>query len=384
MVHSGLALNKRYGMAGFASAVKRRTRQIACAIAQESKKADDFWKRPGFSNPILGGFRDPVSEFIAPLVPVFCDIPPGDEEPITFPDDPGFTGGQCDTLYLARVQVTTDNPNATPIDREQEFSGPLFGLKVDDLGNGVTDVYVEHGLDSDGNRGRTTIISGGFQVESSNFTNLGRVDGLPDDCGDPPGGGGTPDDVEVCYDTPDGTEVCVRVPIGGGPPTVRPDGGLNVPVRFDFPDGPITVDLPIGGGEPIIKPGGGTPGASPCCPPFSPDSPEPPPNQDDPPPPDGEEQFIGLIVKIETVGARRAATELDGGGISLFIPRAAVISIAIDIGGRRTWTADVNIRKRNQYVPVPSPGVGYTWAIYNEPGFTTTVTPVLVEVPANE
>lgn len=371
-------------MPTFFESVSKKARQIACAIAKESEKADNFWAQPGFNSPILGGFRDPLSEYIAPLVPVVCSAEPPDGDPLVF-DGPGFEGGQCETAYNFRVQVTTDNPNVTPIDRVQQFQGPVFGLVVDEIPGG-SDVYVEHGLNSAGERGRTTIVSGGFQVESSSFSNQGRVDGGPDNCGNPPGGNGGPEPVEICYNQPDGTEVCETVPVTGGRPIIDVNGDLTVPIGFGFASGTLEANLNINTGDiNICLPGSGTPGASPCCPPFDPDGPEPPPGEDDPPEPDDEELFVGVIVNITSVGSRVMATELDGGGgISLFIPRAAVISIAIDIGGRRTWTADVNIRKRNQYVPVPPPGVGYTWVIYNEPGFETTVTPVLVEQPANE
>ena len=184
--------------------------------------------------------------------------------------EPPFFGGQCPELYdlfadatVRRDGVVTANnivvgTGTGPIRFEvvdipqPEGRTRLEGRYISQ--EGVMAHYVV--------RGTVPLAGGGEQVtetEISNFS-LTRNDGGPDNCGDPdapfqPGEGYQGEDygLPVVYTDPSGRDWNVNVRT----PTVRPDGGLSIPVSIDGFD--LDIGLPGGGdvpgeGSPVFGP----------------------------------------------------------------------------------------------------------------------------------
>mgnify|MGYP003563682274 CR=1 FL=1 len=161
------------------------------------------------------------------------------------PQPPPFTGGQCPVTYNVTYRLVSDDGNSPgdgsfascpntlgPISTQiREVSGLVFGGIVD--GGGVE--RCSRALSASVSNPRVEIQS------------VVRVDGLPDDCGDPPGTPATPP--------------IVGDPYPWGVPEVEPLTG--VPTFVDEPtSGPEGITINIDGGD-INIPFSGDPGAIP-------------------------------------------------------------------------------------------------------------------------
>jgi len=218
-------------------------------VAQSERLVCDIWA----SNPsALSLNPDAVADdFNARCGEYYDEL--GTDPPEGSP--PGFTGGQCETMYDVSIQATefdgAPNCNGSQANTTIRVQGP------------ISDVFVRNeDLPNDPNDFRTFIIvsaAGGERVALSSFTDIGcsgyvidsvsvsRVDGQPDNCGDPPSGPIAP------------------TPNYPRPPTFNPDGSvtanpstgdltINIDARTDI-DGDEYYEITGPGFEYIRSPG---------------------------------------------------------------------------------------------------------------------------------
>jgi len=376
-------------MANFRQSVGNTVKRVACSIVDTAAKRDDLWERAKKGNPFVGIGQAEDDGFTLPIARLIC----GDREPGPQPDlpdftpgsPPPFTGGQCGDRYA----FTFERTRADGLVSEQDpivYWGPLGALRIIPSGpNGSTIQILAHGIWNGPRQSAQTYhnLATGLNTiwTEARIYNVRKMfpEG-PDECGDLPRGPGDwePEPVEVCYDLPDGTEVCETPTIKPKPPIIGPGSEFEWPFELDFGDGPFNVKYKPGTGDVEFDEPGGLPSGNACCPPVDPAGPAAPPGDDDPDEPEDNRRFIGVVVNC-VVSPTCSVTELSGGDVSLFIPRIATISLAIQIGENNAWTDDVAIRKKKQYVAVPDTGIGYAWTVYNEPGVSSTVTPIYIE-----
>lgn len=342
-----------------------------------------------------------------------CPTPP----PLPPQVGPLFTGGQCPQVaYRVRASsggapiiYSSTPPGFRPILGPVEIRLPTSGTPP----NRVLTIQVRHSLS---NGQRTDWISLGSSVTPP-FTFLGvqRVDGLPDNCGnppdvDPPPPGPIPQPPEspVIPDGGGGGGFIFRPTVG--PINVGPDGGINIPVVVNIGGPslnipitiPVNVGLPdfeptivFGGGGGVAPPGGGpvvvVPPTAPtpvCC--IAPTVPgpiivgqpgQPIPSPDTP----NRRRIVGVIVTATLNRDLLRATELgQGGGLqNLFVPRLGNLYFTVlaeSLGGApvASPTVDYTIKLQRQYVPAPSDIRVTAFRAVPEQGVTFSVQPLYV------
>lgn len=395
----------------FREALTRAVRQVFCS---SMSAGDELWGRIGAPGTLgVPGFQLRGSLAYR----LFCDREPP-------PPPAPNVGGQCPTLYnIQWIDTRTGVPgteaagqtvvwtNATPVQRVGPIrlipgSNPV-GSVVGGHSAGSGDVIIGTGFPI-GNTPLETKLSGpantniaSWRVASRQLV-LSRVDGLPDDCGDPDNTVPTPISpppripVDVPYTDEDGNPVTIPVTIAFAIPFVFINGQLNAPFRVEIP---IQFSVPIDGtinletGDINFNFGGGGTGGGGGCLPKPPSdftTPEPPP----PPPPGTEADPVDIPsddtrLKDIIVGAI-VTTDPDGGGATivgqtsnpdLYVPRVANLQFAIQIGNSVSWTERVNITSLRQFVPCPWEGGAIDVRITPEPGYLSIVTPVIGKIP---
>lgn len=311
--------------------------------------------------------------------------------PIGFPESP-LTGGQCDAVYkitgFGDFGYDYDRPRGQTQFVDTFLAGPLSNPRVENRDNFVG-WYITGGDPNTGVRSEvelTAVTSSLGKVQDGEFgeLNVEREDGLPDNCGGPPGGGSPGGNGQIGYDGPDGNPVSVPVGIVFGNPVLTPDGRLLLPWEITGPGLDIngSFDFSTGGNAigfgPPARPGDG------CGPPVVPPEELPPPDEDEPEP-EEKSPFRALVVTAVEIGDFIKATEHGQiNGPSLFIPRLGTVSIRVKLGDQSAWLPDVSIKHPQQMVPIPEGFVGNAWAVQPISGVVFQVTPVEIERPPEE
>lgn len=137
---------------------------------------------------------------------------------------PPFSGGQCPVVYL----VTFSNDGSGPPTATAFVLGPVGGVRV--VGPNEFGLYSWEVQEGDGDWSRFRGTSD--PDEEWSIDTLSRLDGLPDDCGDPP---------PVFRPVPGRPADPGPTPPGGGqPPVFDPDGNPTFnPGPIDTPFGPV-------------------------------------------------------------------------------------------------------------------------------------------------
>lgn len=288
----------------------------------------------------------------------FCDNP----KPPDPPPSP-FNGGQCEgveyevSLLLAGTSTTLQTTLFGPITQ-------LTWQVEEDLPNGdQRGRFIRSGRNAQGapvtlNQERTYGASQ-LPVSTQGPT---RVDGQPDDCGDPPPpppppyipepitepipdpDGGPDIDVDITLFAPIiiGGNVFAPVRITG--PTFNLDGRINLSPNFD-----IDVGINLGGGST----GGGVDGQGDGTP-----VPEEPTDIDEDSPDEPEQckgkELLGLHISLNFApGYRATDVEQDGDIGAIAVPRVATLYFVARMGGSTNLLPGIDLKLRSQYIPVP-------------------------------
>jgi hypothetical protein len=268
--------------------------------------------------------------------------------------------------------------------------GPIGGKRVTFTGGAGTcggQVTYNYQL-LDGNGVWQTISSSflarGWLPETDfEIVSLTRLDGLPDDCGDPPGVVNEYNDysqtVSITYEDNTQTEVTEDVDITLGPLIVGIGGVVYAPVTVGTGDITLngTVELspefsvelfPNG----LFGGGGDTEG------------PIPEPGQPDPAPtsPNERRRIIGAVVTVTALDQDifQGTQIAQGDTPDLLVPRVGNISFYVESSGGLAWTEPIAVKTVRAYIPCPAREGAVDVGFTPETGVTADVKPVYVDL----
>lgn len=303
---------------------------------------------------------------------------------------PPFTGGQCYTPYnwqgtrqsrrydgLAPSDLVFTRSNVYgrigPVEVFEEPGpfGPLWRSRIPSTAADGTVTYTDLGQESASTNIKTvwTDIS------------VSRQDGLPDNCGDPPGGGLPPPippddsttDFPIVYTNNDGIDITVDARFVLGNIQVDVDNNISVPFTLSFaPEFSLSLngtinqngDVNINYGNPNYNPGGGKCGKrKPDDSVPDEDTPETPEDVEEPtlpPEPDeNEDEQTGVIrAVIVTTTVVNPAQSIIYQDINpdIHIPRLGNVSFLIAVGNKVAWTEDIPVRNKRHFIVCPWEG----------------------------
>lgn len=303
---------------------------------------------------ILGPF--PGNEYFnvaGALRSQICNIDPEEQEEL----EPPFTGGQCNAVYS--VFATTSGVDLSIGGQSpRNLQGPLGGVTLVTtlIGSPFPDSTRYQFVFSGPNDGPEFTARADF-TPAPGFRIAGRVDALPDDCGDPPPIIPPPGPVErpitVIYDTDDSTEITVNGTIVFAPVFVEFDGTLRMPINLDLGGFEWSGNIELAPEFNIeLFPRGidETPGITDGDEePF----PEDPSDPIEPVEEDAAPTIIGVEVFSQVSASAPASSILFPGGPNIYAPRLGSVKFAIRTPTSLVWTADIDIKNRESYIPNP-------------------------------
>jgi len=379
-------------MPNFQDSLEEGARRAACRIMGAQSQLIRAFK--GYSQDQPLGILRYYPDFAQLGYQLLCDLPAPPEPP------PPFNGGQCPTLYSVTAQATVELQN--PPSSEQttattQLPGPIRGITQRVIGSSDQIVILFTNLD--GTLGETTIFgttrpSGQFTAFS--ITQVTRVDGLPDDCGnpvpprpDPPPPGSNTDTDIVNWDDSTGSPQTNNINVTLGisftnnvgdiiiPVEVNADIDVSATVNFNLSTGGVSIapslNIDAGnrnGNTNVNNYNNTTVTISPPTSPIAPDSPV-----DDP----REERTIrGVIVTVTSIDALRASIIGQFDNPDIYVPRLGNVQFRCRIGttGTTAWTSDIAVKNERNLIECP-----WQWGALEvrgtpEPGITWTLTPV--------
>lgn len=305
-----------------------------------------------------------------------CDRPPDN---LAAPEPP-FTGGQCPGVNY-RITWNWSAPGFNSGPQTADRTGPLgfsrAGTGSLDCGSsGLT--YNVYTL-TEGTGVNPVSLAAGCGAEVNDLT-VTRLDGQPDNCGDPPAPLPEPGDTynfggDITYEGDDNTNITVPVTAVFAPIFVDVDGSLRIPVNVDVGGVEFTGNLEVSPSFTLnLRPKGITSG------PGKPDDPELGPGQPGVPVPEDEEDvevIVGVLVFSTLVGNNNDATGFPSvGGPTFLVPRLGSVQFAIKTGNSIGWTSDLDVKNLECYVPCPAPQGAIAVRVTPIAGVTRTFTPV--------
>jgi len=324
-----------------------------CVGLQAGTLAASFAQALGVDAPDVGDAYPDLFEWA-------CNIPPEDAPS---PPQPPFTGGQCPTNYSASLTVSWTGGPSGPGTNSESSPGPFIGP--------ISLVFVSGSrsyrlVQANG----ATALSRGFPLGATGVSvsaSVSRLDGQPDNCGNPPFNppippwppGGAPVTGPITYRDEGDNIINVDGDFVFEAPRVTINNevtvGFTVDVGVDNRSYRGTINLTTGGATinpTFILPGrGGGAADEPLVPPDPPTSTEP--AEDDP-----EKELIRAVVVTFDVRGNRRATELFyANQPETFAPRLGVVRFAIAIpdSDELVWTADIPVKQSQQWIDCPSP-----------------------------
>lgn len=353
---------------------------ILCAAAQSAEAPIDYLNK--VRDGLLGTNSDPdgtAAGFESPIQKFLCGLGDNPNEPVFDPT----TGlpGSCNANYFVFADITytplsgggetTGSFNAGDTN---QYPGPLGDATLEISGGGRITISFSN---------TNAVIIGPFTNRATQPTfelDLRRVDGQPDNCGSDGepitgGGDGLPSGTgDVTYDDGTGTEVTEPYSFQPLPIYTSPDGDTIAPFEICVADECYNICYNVSTGT--SQPCGSTRPNDPCCPIVAPVEGEPGP--DDPPEPEDEARYSGVLVRCSFDDSKILATQqFSPAGLTLYIPRLAVVRFAIEVGGARTWTVDQPVKTKSQGVFVNAPAFAYAWDVLPENNVTVDVTPIV-------
>jgi len=366
-------------MVTFREAVADSARGALCAvIAINDDGARLFGRVPG-----LRSGAD-YFNFFAPLRAQLCNDDP-DDTPVP---EPPFEGGQCVGTNYTVTGVATIYPfaNCEPIinNFSASFPGPIRGL-VTRTNNpsgplcvaGGNQVFLRYGPDSNI---QESLVAGAGRGATFSITSVTPVGSGPNDCGDPPIVVPPPGPVTrpttIIYNTNEGDEVTIEGDWTFSPFFSVGDLSIKVPFTLDLggvewsgnveisPEFNLEISPRVnfgGSGQPDDPTG--LPPAEPVVPPL------PEPEEDD-------SAIIGVIIRSSPDGELRQTAILTNGMPTIYAPRLASCSFAIESSLTVAWTSDIDVKNRDCYIPCPVPTGAVGVSVTAMPGWTCTWTAV--------
>lgn len=233
----------------FGKAVGEAARQTFCFLQRDY---------PGFVREKLGlripGFDDAAQGISDAL----CPLP--EEQPDEDRRQP-WTGGQCPNVayrvnWTAEIEFTTP-PSVQPVSGFSDFTGTINGSKKTES-QGIILFTPPSGVVTE--FAATGATPPAARVKSFSIVSVVRLDGLPDNCGNPPD---FPDLTPPPTDRTDEAPLPIPVPNPNKPPVIVPVPIIlkpNVDIDININIGSIPIDVNINLGGVDVRLPGGLPG----------------------------------------------------------------------------------------------------------------------------
>lgn len=346
--------------------------------------ADAFGSNPGLTVPAY------VGEVAYSLV---CDKRPDPPLP------PPFSGGQCQTLYQVTSQATlelTAPPSQETVQRTDVLPGAIYGI-AQKLEGSSDIIYITHRA-TDGSLGvfnvfGTTRPAGKWT--SYQIISVVRVDGQPDDCGNPssfprlppPQPGEMSDNTTINWTDINGDTITNNLNINIGSAYIDVQANVQIPIEVNI-DARATINATINvstGGISITPPGGSLPTGKPGSPGGGTGSgtgvdtaPPSSPIPDPPDPPDPTKSIVGAIVTVISDSKGRATQIIQKDNPDIYAPNLGFIQFLVRIGNGTTtaWTSDIPVKNVRNLIPCPWEFGAIDVRGTPQPGVEFDITPV--------
>lgn len=347
-------------------------------------------------DPIVDSGDVPIARANRALYRMFCN-----NEPPPSPTPP-FTGGQCYVAYYVAVNLHGylasggEDPNVSGANPYWiTVNGAIQGARVRVSGGRryaevVAQASVAHpdGIYPVGNFDATY-----YSNVTAAIASVSRVDGQPDNCGDPPPviepptpGYNSPD-INFTYTTNNNVDVDISASLTFAPSVLNNYGDVTVPIRIS-----LLSDNTIFGGDINLSTGAinisfgnknyspsdrGKPDCYDCpdtCPPIPPDVPTPitPPSPNDTNP-STTKLLRACIVTVTSISESSTTTIFQEDNPDIFAPNLGYVQFLIAVGNRLAWTGDIAVKNRRHFIACPweggalqvrgTPRAGVTWDI---------------------
>lgn len=323
------------------------------------------------------------------------------------PTPPPFTGGQCSGVsYIVTYSYDVEQGNPCGTQTFGPFTrtkiGPIRGLRTATTGvdcscpgGSIGAVYLQSSNSSGGLVEEVVGSRAQDCISGARIISVSRVGGSPDDCGDPPPPPPVPppsqpinftyvnnqgDNVNVSGDVNIGIPILIAPFTLVAPVTITAggisfNGSVNLSPEFD-----VTISPSFGGSG--NGPGGGGGGTGQPTQPIPPDDEDP--NDDSPAAPVACEDLPlkGLVVTLQFSEEMNATELIQNGGIpSLGVPRVAIAYFVARVGNREVYMPGIDLKSRQQYVPVPFNSLVTCWRIHLEPGVSISSVRPIFDIP---
>lgn len=323
------------------------------------------------------------------------------------PPQPPFNGGQCpNERYFVTFNFDTQPfdcalPASTGSTTRGAFFGPIRGIEIRDTGEfcGAThgrEIWILHSQFGGGDA-ETRVLDGTGQPRFINpvITSVSRQDGDPDNCGDPPISPPEPpgqQPISFTYINNEGDDVTVEGDVNIGIPILIAPFTLIAPVTvtaggIDFngsvtlsPNFDVTLSPSFGGSG--NGPGGGGGGDGEPTEPIPPDDEDPEDDEPDEPIACEDLPLKGLVVTLQFSEEMRATELIQDGTIpAIGVPRVAILYFIARMGNREVYMPGIDLKSRQQYVPVPFNSLVTCWRIHLESGVSVGSVRPIFDIP---
>lgn len=314
-----------------------------------------------------------------------CGDDPDAELP---PIPPPFAGGQCPVLYdiRTRADFVFGSGTVTLDSGVTRVLGPIGGVSVAPSTDGGCGQGSPRAVVVATGQGLVTTQCPGqsSDIQNPRIISVVRVDGQPDDCGNPepilPPPAPINIDIDVTYGP--NNEFNITVPVVIAPFFVSVDGRINAPVTVEispnvnisgtlelFPDfkfvPTVDVDVDIGGNQP-----------DPAPPPSDPEGPGSPGDDDPDTPGEPEPRVYGLLCRARIESDARPSGIFQEVGPDIYAPRLGSARFGTLISGVVFWSEDIDIKGLNSVIQCPIPWGASRFAVNAAPGVAITYTPI--------
>lgn len=349
-----------------------------------------------FANTFLpAARRDQYFGSMGAMYNLLCNRVPPNDEPLP------FNGGQCPVQYhIEAVGTLKDqsgiNPDE-PLSNSADPFGPIVGVRYITGNLGLNQQFV---MDAYDGGGRPTVYNlfgtGGFgYLANCSITSVVRVDGNPDNCGNParpvpapPDPGWNIGDTTITYTNSDGVDVTIPISfiINNGyidinaqvnvPVTVNIDNKFDVQATVNFSTGAInfSVNNDIKGAVNFNTGGIGSGNVITIG--------DPPSSSTDPqegePDPRDDRAIVGVLVTVTSEPTGRATVIGQADNPDIYAPRLGNINFLCRIGSSLSggWTGDIPVKNRRHLIPCPWKEGAVDVKGTPEPGVEWVLTPV--------
>lgn len=328
--------------------LEEQTRIAFCTFMQSADNLITFGRGIRDAHNYYGHSETTAVSAFASMVGLSCGIR---ETPLPEPQQPI---GQCSTSYCiyVRVRGTTssgpfDNGDYTLGGALCSYEGPFSEPYVSSQGTGFPHVFVNDAL---GTPIRFLNVNG-VDIESMEPQHR-RVDGEPDNCGEPTYGEiavPSREDREIVerqFEYPDGAQDSAgwrfNIPfVGVGGAIIAPfeffkDGNLFG--KIDLSTGEITFDF---GGDSSEEQGQGSAGG---------DNPSEPEEEDE-----DKREIVGAVVEVVSINEKANITRIEQlDNPDVLVPDAGLISFRIVVNKTDSyWSVDQKVKSAKMYIPAP-------------------------------